>query len=164
MSGNPPFKLAPMWAMMRPLFKPHRVKNPAFAWDETYVRFVLNAAVDWFVQEVNYYDNEHFTEELEAAKSAHQRVFICFLHAWWYKHLNTYMYRCNMQKISYTAARNNLAEIMSESRIAPVEITHRGHEEVYLISKRDYEILAKAKSKIHIQQKHASTIKALADK
>lgn len=42
--------------------------NPAFAWDETYVRFVVNAADDWFVLEVNFDDNEHFTEELEAER------------------------------------------------------------------------------------------------
>ncbi|EFV3956608.1 PBSX family phage terminase large subunit, partial [Salmonella enterica] len=38
--------------------------NPAFAWDETYVRFVLNAEDDWFVEEVNWYHNPYFNETL----------------------------------------------------------------------------------------------------
>ncbi|WP_310607090.1 PBSX family phage terminase large subunit [Buttiauxella brennerae] len=39
--------------------------NPDYAWDDTYIRFVLNAEDDWFVQLVNWSDNEHFTPELE---------------------------------------------------------------------------------------------------
>lgn len=39
--------------------------NPDYAWDDTYVRFVLNAEDDWFVLQVNWSDNEHFTPELE---------------------------------------------------------------------------------------------------
>lgn len=39
--------------------------NPAFAWDETYVRYVLNAKDDWFTEEVNWYDNPYFTATLE---------------------------------------------------------------------------------------------------
>lgn len=39
--------------------------NPAFAWDETYVRYVLNAKDDWFVEEVNWYDNPFFNATLE---------------------------------------------------------------------------------------------------
>lgn len=39
--------------------------NPAFAWDETYVRYVLNAQDEWFVEEVNWYDNPFFTKTLE---------------------------------------------------------------------------------------------------
>lgn len=39
--------------------------NPYYAWDETYVRFVLNAGDDWFVQQVNWQDNPHFTDALE---------------------------------------------------------------------------------------------------
>lgn len=39
--------------------------NPDYAWDETYVRFVLNAEDSWFVQQVNWSDNPHFTPELE---------------------------------------------------------------------------------------------------
>ncbi|HBA1402966.1 TPA: PBSX family phage terminase large subunit [Citrobacter koseri] len=39
--------------------------NPGYAWDETYVRFVLNAEDDWFVLRVNWDQNEHFTPELE---------------------------------------------------------------------------------------------------
>ncbi|ECI7075884.1 TPA: PBSX family phage terminase large subunit [Citrobacter freundii] len=39
--------------------------NPAYAWDETYVRFVLNAGEQWFVEEVNWYHNPHFGETLD---------------------------------------------------------------------------------------------------
>lgn len=39
--------------------------NPAYAWDETYVRFVLNAGEDWFTEEVNWYHNPHFGETLD---------------------------------------------------------------------------------------------------
>ncbi|EDW8957313.1 PBSX family phage terminase large subunit [Salmonella enterica] len=39
--------------------------NPFYAWDETYVRFVINAADDWFVQKVNWTDNQYFTDALE---------------------------------------------------------------------------------------------------
>ncbi|QLR19220.1 PBSX family phage terminase large subunit [Citrobacter freundii] len=38
--------------------------NPAFAWDETYVRFVLNAEEDWLVEEVNWYHNPFFNDTL----------------------------------------------------------------------------------------------------
>ncbi|NUL35056.1 PBSX family phage terminase large subunit [Kosakonia sacchari] len=39
--------------------------NPEFAWDETYVRFVLNAQNEWMSIEVNWYDNPWFNETLE---------------------------------------------------------------------------------------------------
>lgn len=39
--------------------------NPAFAWDETYIRYVLNAKDEWFTEEVNWYDNPFFNETLE---------------------------------------------------------------------------------------------------
>lgn len=39
--------------------------NPDFAWDETYVRFVLNADPSWFVQKVNWSDNKSFPASLE---------------------------------------------------------------------------------------------------
>ncbi|EJV1483618.1 PBSX family phage terminase large subunit [Enterobacter hormaechei] len=39
--------------------------NPAFAWDETYVRYVLNAEDDWFVEEVNWYHNPYFNQTLD---------------------------------------------------------------------------------------------------
>ncbi|MBP1132695.1 MULTISPECIES: type II toxin-antitoxin system Phd/YefM family antitoxin [Serratia] len=69
-----------------------------------------------------------------------------------------------MTTISYTAARSNLAEVFTEAQNQPVEVTRRGHDEVYIISKADYEVLVKAKIKARIQAKHATTIKALADK
>lgn len=39
--------------------------NPDYAWDETYVRFVLNADDSWFVQHVNWEQNQHFSAALE---------------------------------------------------------------------------------------------------
>lgn len=69
-----------------------------------------------------------------------------------------------MTTISYTAARNNLAEVLLEAQKQPVEVTRRGHDEVYIISKTDYEVLVKAKVKARIQAKHADTIKALANR
>lgn len=39
--------------------------NPAFAWDETYVRYVLNAEDDWFIEEVNWYHNPYFNSTLD---------------------------------------------------------------------------------------------------
>lgn len=42
--------------------------NPDYAWDETYVRFVLNAQDDWFVEMVNWYDNPFFGEVLEGER------------------------------------------------------------------------------------------------
>ncbi|MDR2291099.1 MAG: type II toxin-antitoxin system Phd/YefM family antitoxin [Serratia marcescens] len=69
-----------------------------------------------------------------------------------------------MTTISYTAARNNLAEVLLEAQKQPVEVTRRGHDEVYIISKADYEVLVKAKVKARIQAKHADTIKALANR
>jgi phage terminase large subunit len=39
--------------------------NPDFAWDETYIRYVLNAKEEWFTEEVNWYDNPFFNETLE---------------------------------------------------------------------------------------------------
>lgn len=39
--------------------------NPAYAWDETYVRFVLKVKDDWFTEEVNWYDNPFFNATLE---------------------------------------------------------------------------------------------------
>ncbi|CAI0691265.1 type II toxin-antitoxin system Phd/YefM family antitoxin [Serratia ficaria] len=69
-----------------------------------------------------------------------------------------------MTTISYTSARNNLAEVFQEAQNQPVEVTRRGHDEVYIISKADYEVLVKAKVKARIQLKHADTINALADR
>ncbi|EEK2862007.1 PBSX family phage terminase large subunit [Salmonella enterica] len=39
--------------------------NPDYAWDDTYVRFVLNADPSWFVQKVNWSDNKSFPASLE---------------------------------------------------------------------------------------------------
>ncbi|MCB5309947.1 type II toxin-antitoxin system Phd/YefM family antitoxin [Yersinia massiliensis] len=69
-----------------------------------------------------------------------------------------------MTSISYTAARNNFAKVLLEAQTQPVEVTRRGQDEVYIISKADYEDLIKAKMKARIQIKHAATIKALADR
>lgn len=68
-----------------------------------------------------------------------------------------------MTTISYTAARNNLPRCFGSAK-QPVEVTRRGHDEVYIISKADYEVLVKAKVKARIQAKHADTIKALANR
>lgn len=38
--------------------------NPDFAWDDTYVRFVLNANDSWFTELINWNDNPYFTNEL----------------------------------------------------------------------------------------------------
>ncbi|ECD8844749.1 type II toxin-antitoxin system Phd/YefM family antitoxin [Salmonella enterica subsp. enterica] len=69
-----------------------------------------------------------------------------------------------MLSISYTSARSHLAKVMVEAQEGPVLITRRGHDEVYVISKSDYERLAKAKAREHIQHKHRGTIDALADR
>ncbi|HAK1937099.1 TPA: type II toxin-antitoxin system Phd/YefM family antitoxin [Salmonella enterica] len=69
-----------------------------------------------------------------------------------------------MLSVSYTAARNHLAKVMLEAQESPVLITRRGHDEVYVISKSDYERLTKAKAREHIQRKHRGTIDALADR
>lgn len=42
--------------------------NPDFAWSETYVRYVLKAPEDWYVEEVNWYDNPWFNEKLNAER------------------------------------------------------------------------------------------------
>ncbi|HEN3600184.1 TPA: PBSX family phage terminase large subunit [Yersinia enterocolitica] len=42
--------------------------NPDYAWEDTYVRFVLNADDSWLVICVNWRDNPHFTPELEAER------------------------------------------------------------------------------------------------
>ncbi|ASM07237.1 PBSX family phage terminase large subunit [Serratia marcescens] len=39
--------------------------NPDYAWDDTYVRFVINGKDEWFVELVNWYDNPYFGETLE---------------------------------------------------------------------------------------------------
>ncbi|AIA47591.1 phage/plasmid maintenance toxin/antidote system protein (antidote) [Serratia sp. FS14] len=57
-----------------------------------------------------------------------------------------------------------MAEVLLEAQKQPVEVTRRGHDEVYIISKADYEVLVKAKVKARIQAKHADTIKALANR
>lgn len=69
-----------------------------------------------------------------------------------------------MNIISYTAARNNLAEVLNEAQTQPVAITRRGHDKVYLVSEAEFELLLKAKMKAKIQTKHAATIQALADR
>lgn len=43
--------------------------NPAFAWDETFVRFVLKAEDDWFVEEVNWYHNPYFNSTLDKERT-----------------------------------------------------------------------------------------------
>lgn len=62
----------------------------------------------------------------------------------YYKYIFTYMYRIiNMESISYTSARSNLAKTMEQvcDDHAPIAITRKGEGAVVMISMDDYQAL-----------------------
>jgi antitoxin YefM len=62
----------------------------------------------------------------------------------YYEYIFTYMYRIiNMQSISYTSARSNLAKTMEQvcDDHAPIAITRKGEGAVVMISMDDYQAL-----------------------
>lgn len=65
-----------------------------------------------------------------------------------------------MNRITVTQARARIGEVLQEAENQPVAVQRRGKEDVYIIGREDYELLAKAKAKARIQNKHAGTISA----
>jgi antitoxin Phd len=69
-----------------------------------------------------------------------------------------------MNRITVTQARARIGEVLQEAENQPVAVQRRGKEDVYIIGREDYELLAKAKAKARIQNKHAGTVRDLADR